>query len=366
MNERIWEGLIQVLRKDEAPLTATARLWRRDDFFGTDWGGQLELPIALRRALPPGEYTIVLAPGREAVAFVGLGPSNAASTFPTVTGTSAPPFGAAPAEVSVEEPEDAEDETPIAELVAEAEEDGAEESLDAAETNEAADELEADDEADAAESDDEEPEDVEEEAAPAPKARAASRSNARKRPARAAASRAAPKAAQPPPKAEAPQAAAPIEESPAEPVKEPTVAEAAPTTPAVEAITPLPFVAPGVSMNGHSAEGIARTERLARAFLAAVDTRQRMQAVNATGVEGHLFASARTLVEELAGFIESRLRGSNESVPWLGQRLAAVEWFGATIASMPDRPDLVEVGQSLTRLAGVVHTTVSEPQAVAA
>jgi len=346
MNERIWEGIIQVLRKDEAPLTATARLWRRDDFFGTDWGGQLEIPIALRRALPPGEYTIVLAPGREAVAFIGLGPSNAASTFPTVTGTSAPPFGAAPAPAATEADED---EISTADLALEADaEDGGSDVDDDVDTGDDAD--------------------VEE--APAPKTRSiASRPASRTRSgARTAASKPTARASTQQPKpVEQPKAVTPPAEEPrAEPTEEPTMPDAAPTASGIEAVTPLPFTPPAVGWNGNSAEGIARTERLARAFLAAVDTRQRMQSVNAPGVEGHLFASARAIVDDLAGLIEARLRGVNEPAPWLGQRLAALEWFGATVASMPDRPDLVELGQSLTRLAGVVHTTVTEPQAVAA
>ena len=242
MNERIWEGVIQVLRPDDSPLTATARLWRRDDFFGTDWGGQLEIPIALRRALPPGEYTVVLGPDREAVAFIGLGPSNAASTFPTLTGTGAPPFGA-----PVPDHEESED-------AAQVEETAAEPATGPTET----------------------PVELPTPARAQSKPKRATRSTATPKPRQAAAVK-----------------TASIEQ---EPVVSEVAAVGADISPVPAQSIPLEVPIMGLNAsNGASAGPIGQTEHLARAFLTAVESRDRLLAVDASGVEAQLLAALQDL-----------------------------------------------------------------------
>ena len=111
MNELVWEGLLEMLRGDQPSLKASARLWRRDDFFGSDWGGQLELPVVFRRLLPPGEYSVRLPAGGGGTVHVAAGPSTTSMTFPTLTGVGHPPFGGAHPRPAIEV--DREGETPM-------------------------------------------------------------------------------------------------------------------------------------------------------------------------------------------------------------------------------------------------------------
>ena len=116
MNELVWEGLLEILRGDQPSLKATARLWRRDDFFGSDWGGQLELPVVFRRLLPVGDYSVRLPNGGEGTVRVTAGPSTTSMTFPTLTGVGHPPFGGSTPRPAVEV--DHEEEAPMTEAPA--------------------------------------------------------------------------------------------------------------------------------------------------------------------------------------------------------------------------------------------------------
>jgi hypothetical protein len=299
MTPSIWEGPIEVLHDGERVLTASARLWRRDNAFGTDWGGQLRIPVAQRRSLPAGEYRVVLEPGNEASAFIGFGASDAASTFPTLTGHGTPPFGGAPTEADPSTVE-AFRGFPNSEGIA------------GVEGVEAVAEALA--------------------AAPARELVAAT----------AAVAPAAPASIQPSP------VAANERQDPH--MTEPTTAAAAPTSPEA---APQPAVAAPPPAPVPLDPAIEQTETLARAFLSAVEVRQQLQSMRGQGLEANVLASLRAIVDEVTGHIESRLRSSQQPTAIsarIESHLVVLAWARVVIADVPGRGDFADLAKMLARL----------------
>lgn len=317
MNELVWEGVIEVLRGNQPSLKATARLWRRDDFFGSDWGGQLELPVVFRRLLPPGEYAVRLPSGRRASVRVMSGPSTTSMTFPTLTGIGHPPFGGSEARPRVEPFE-----------------------LDA--------EWEMSDE-------------------PAVELEAAAASAPRPLPVPLVEVAAPPAvlAAAPPEAAPTSAPAAPAPEAPPEASPSPVPVPVVPA-PALE---PRPFVTAAVETAPMAfvPQAVEQTEAMARAFLATVEARQRLQALTRPGFEGRAIESARAAIEAATAAIEGALRAREGADRWqdgLSAALAGLSWF-ANLAVPDADAEVAGAGRAVHSLVAVIEQLLAATGATA-
>ncbi len=330
MNELVWEGLLEILREGEPSLKASAHLWRRDDLNGSDWGGQLELPVVFRRLLPAEEYMVRLPSGAEARVRVAAGPSTTTMTFPTLTGIGHPPFGGAatPLAPAVEVEDEDEDEAPHAERPAPAPRRSAAEAPRSARERGARH----------AES-------------PPRIQRAAST-------AREAAPAASPASATSEPRATSSPRPAPAtaeHEAPAlttAEVRHPTptpIVEAKPAGRATRSGTRARGDRPSPSGSRDSeGESVEQTEALARAFLAAVEARQAILPLEHGGFEGRAIAAARHDIEAIASILEGALRTPDGSAAWvddLQSRLMVTAWF-ASLAIPDEQPDVAAAGQA--------------------
>jgi hypothetical protein len=309
VNELVWEGLVEILRGNQPSLKATARLWRRDDFFGSDWGGQLELPVAYRRLLPSGEYEIKLPSGRQATARIVPGPATTSMTFPTLAGVGQAPFGelvAPPSDLpqfttSAGSPAQEIPEVPV-------------ETPASSATRKA----------------------VPPAAAPQPVA------PANTRPVRISRAESAPPVegrVQPEPESEpAPRPRVAL-------VKSAEVAAPAPAAPAVEAMSAPTMPA--------QPQPLGQTETLARAYLVALEARQRLSALSRPGFTGRAIEAALAGVTAAGTVIEGTLRGSTGEGAWPAatpEHLSALRWFAA-LASMDEDPDIAAAGLAAARIA---------------
>lgn len=324
MNELVWEGLLEILREGQPSLKAAAHLWRRDDISGSDWGGQLELPVVFRRLLPAEEYQVRLPSGTEARVRIASGPSTTTMTFPTLTGIGQPPFGA-PASRShgdIDADENAEEQVappaaPSGRRAADAPRVSRERGM---------------------------------------RAEAVSRSHRSTAAPQPPPAPAAPPASAPEPVAEAPapaeDSAAPEEASP--PAPEPPRAAPRRTTARTRAERPaVALVSRVESQQGtDTEESVEHTEALARAFLAAIEARQAIKTLELPGFQGRAIAAATVDVEHIASALESALRATNGATEWvepLRQRLTTAAWF-ASLAAPDEVTELATAGQAVQAL----------------
>ncbi len=345
MNELVWEGLLEILRDGEPSLKASAHLWRRDDHNGSDWGGQLELPVVFRRLLPAEEYKVRLPSGAEARVRVAAGPSTTTMTFPTLTGIGHPPFGGAATVITGDTEADAEPERAAPSPRRSASETPRTPRERATRSTEAPPRLQR-----AAST-------TREAAVAGPPA--ASTSEAR--------ATAAPRLAPAPPE---PAPAAPEPESaPEAPVlTEPThLAESKAAVRAARTTTRGRTARHGAGRSRDSeGESVEQTEALARAFLAAVEARQAILPLERGGFEGRAIASTREDIEAIAGILEGALRTPDGSAGWIDElqgRLTVIGWF-ASLAVPDEQSDVAAAGQTalvlLHTLEGLLAINVEQ------
>jgi hypothetical protein len=293
MNELVWEGLIEILRGNQPSLKATARLWRRDDFFGSDWGGQLELPVVFRRLLPAGQYAVRLPAGSQGTVRVTAGPSTTSMTFPTLTGVGHPPFGGAEARPAVEIDLKAEEAPVTQEPIATS-------PSTAAATIATIEAM-----------------------APSTEPISVAASSASSFETPAPASNGA--------------AAFANDELPAAGPRRLTLVEPVPA----ESESPA----------------VAQTEAMARAFLAAVEARQRLEAVARPGFEGRAIEAARQDIDSATETLEGALRARAGTDHWpqaLAEHLVALSWF-ASLAVPDSQPEIAGAGRAVQALVATIQ-----------
>ncbi len=326
MNELVWEGLLEILREGEPSLKASAHLWRRDDLNGSDWGGQLELPVVFRRLLPAEEYKVRLPSGAEARVRVAAGPSTTTMTFPTLTGIGHPPFGGAATPLAPDEED--EEEAPPAERPAPAPRRSAAEAPRSPRERGARHT--------------ESPPRIQRTASTAREAApAASTVSATSEPRASSSPRPAPATAE----HEAP-ASTTAEERHLTPTP---IVEAKPTGRATRSGTRARGDRPSPPGSRDSeGESVEQTEALARAFLAAVEARHAILPLEHGGFEGRAIAGARHDIEAIASILEGALRTPDGSAAWvddLQSRLMVTAWF-ASLAIPDEQADVAAAGQA--------------------
>lgn len=363
MNELVWEGLLEIVREGQPSLKAAARLWRRDDFFGSDWGGQLELPVVFRRLLPAEEYLVRLPSGLEGRARIASGPSTTTMTFPTLTGIGNPPFGASAgasdAEANAAPTEDVEDI----------------EDVRAPEVSRPPVDSAA--------------------AAPRSGERATRRGGRGARGARGSRSNA-PQTSEPETGAEASPAAASDDEAPvatgpslettpprasapppranSDPRPSPSPSQAPATAPAIilrSPARPRAFEeapkstgrptrarsAPRRAADPEVEVSVEQTESLARAFLAAVEARDKLGPLEREGFEGRAITAARQDIELVAAALETALRSMDGATRWadeLRQPFALLGWF-ASLAAPDSRTGVAEAGEAVESMLATIE-----------
>jgi hypothetical protein len=106
-----------------------------------------------------------------------------------------------------------------------------------------------------------------------------------------------------------------------------------------------------------SIESIEPTEAMARAFLGAVEARQRLQTVTRSGFEGRALEAARHDVETATAILEGALRARAGSDRWpqeIGAHLAALSWF-ASLALTDAQPDVAGAGRAVQALVATIE-----------
>ncbi|MCC6237125.1 MAG: hypothetical protein IT299_06075 [Dehalococcoidia bacterium] len=368
MNELVWEGLLEILREGQPSLKAAARLWRRDDFFGADWGGQLELPVVFRRLLPAEEYLVRLPSGLEGRARIASGPSTTTMTFPTLTGIGNPPFGAsAGASDADAQPEPAAEAEvagkPAAPEVVQPRQPAAA-SAPAAARAERTTRRGGRGSRGAAGARANAPQPAEPEAIPAPAPVAATVSE----PPLAAA--APPEvvpapAASPPPSEHTPHTGHTAHRgSEAVPSPEPAIVLRSPARPRPLDEAPKsvsrparPRVALRRPSDPEVEVSVEQTEALARAFLAAVEARDRLAPLEREGFEGRAITAARQDVELVAAALETALRSMDGATRWadeLRQPFALLAWF-ASLAAPDRRTNIADAGAAVESMLATIE-----------
>ena len=356
MNELVWEGLLEIVREGQPSLKAAARLWRRDDFFGSDWGGQLELPVVFRRLLPAEEYLVRLPSGLEGRARIASGPSTTTMTFPTLTGIGNPPFGGS---TGASDPE--------ASVVPTANGEDIEDVEDVGQADDA----------------------VTEAAGAAVESPAASRSAGRetRRGNRAGRSARGTRGS----RSNVPQTSEPaiqIVASATEPSRAEIPSGAGSSVEPVppQVATPLPRVAPAITLRAPARPrsdeaqkstgrptrartaprraadpevevSVEQTESLARAFLAAVEARDRLVPLEQEGFEGRAITAARQDVELVAAALETALRSMDGATRWadeLRQPFALLSWF-ASLAAPDTDTGVAEAGEAVESMLATIE-----------
>lgn len=100
-----------------------------------------------------------------------------------------------------------------------------------------------------------------------------------------------------------------------------------------------------------------QTEALARAFLAAVEARDRLAPLEHDGFEGRAIAAARQDVEAVAAALEGALRSMDGATTWadeLRQPFALLTWFASLAA--PDRDGSVaDAGSAVESMLATIE-----------
>lgn len=93
MDEKVWEGVVELLQRGRPPFRVSCSLWRRQDGSGVQWGGQAKLSSDAEDRPQWGRCTVRLPGGRQATAVVSHGARDDGHVLAVLAGEGPPPFG---------------------------------------------------------------------------------------------------------------------------------------------------------------------------------------------------------------------------------------------------------------------------------